>query len=88
MSYFEKNAINTATENWFKAQCKNEYKVYHLYCKIGAFTISDTKPDDMDLVSNERISIGWTKEMAAQKIYDMLCKAPCVPETGLVQYRK
>ena len=87
-NYFQKDAINNAVKDWFKAQCFNTYKEYHLYCKIGEFTISDTKPTDMDLVSNEKISGSWTKEIAARKVYDMLCKAPCCPETGLVQYTK
>jgi len=87
MNFFEKDAINNAVSNWFRAQCRNTFKKYYLYCKIGAFTISDTKPDGMEVVSDKPISIGWTKEVAARKVYEMLCKAPCWnSETGLIQW--
>ena len=84
------NRAKELAEKWFVDQCKSPDGVgFHLYIKNAEkLTKSDPmlteiivcreedRPSGFDLVDPVAISIGWTKEIAAVRIVNMLQRQP------------
>jgi len=70
--------VQPAVDKWFTEQCHNPWARMYLYYKPMAeeIVITEDCPEGYELAWNERISTGWTKEVAAYKITEILRRLP------------
>lgn len=81
-------ALAPAIQQWFRQQTVNINTSYYLYARPALpgerlappIIAADAPGDEWSLAMPEKLSIGWTRELAQQRCYDALQRCPILGE--------